>query len=543
MLMGGWVALGLLTAAAARPVAAQQTSAPATPDSAFSLILEGGAVYDGRGGAPFVADVGVRGDRVAGVGDLAGRPAERRLDVRGLAVAPGFIDIHSHAESRIFERPHAENYLHQGVTTALGGQDGRSPYPTGAFLDRLENAPAAIHLGLFVGHGTVRAHVMGNADRAPTEAELAQMQALVEQAMREGAFGLSSGLEYTPGIYAETEELVALARATAPWGGLYISHIRDEGGRLLESVAEVIRVGEEAGVPAQVTHHKVVGPDRWGRSEASLRLIERARARGVDVAGDQYPYAASSTSLTILFPAWSLEGNAEAQQARWREDETRAKLQAGIARHLREERGGDPGTIVMATCAGDPSLNGQSLAGILEERGRPVDVGEAASLAIELHEQGGCQVVLHSMSEADVRQIMRHPWTMIASDGGIPIPGSGVPHPRNYGAFARVLGRYARDGGILSLEEAIRKMTSLPAARLGLDDRGLLRPGAAADLVVFDPDAITDPATFADPHQYATGVRHVFVAGEPVLLDGEVTGARPGRALRKRIGTASGAGH
>ena len=415
----------------------------------------------------------------------------------------------------------------------MGGQDGGSPYPIGAFLDRLENEPAAINLGLFVGHGTVRAHVMGNADRAPTEAELAKMQAIVERAMREGAFGLSSGLEYTPGAYAETDELVALARATAPFGGLYISHIRDEGGHLLESVEEVIRIGEEAGVAAQVTHHKVVGPDRWGGSAASLGLIDEARGRGVDVASDVYPYAASSTGLTILFPSWSLEGDDEARRTRWAEGETRARLQEEIARHLSEERGGDPGTVVMANCAWDASLNGQSLAAILRERGRPPSVEEAAALAIELQEQGGCQVVLHSMSEADVQRILRHPWTMIASDGGIPILGSGVPHPRNYGAFARVLGRYARDGGVLELEEAVRKMTSLPAARLGLDGRGVLQEGALADVVVFDPDAITDHATFASPHQYATGVRHVFVAGEAVLLDGDVTGARPGRALRK----------
>ena len=510
-----------------------QAGAQDPSDVQLDVVLEGGTVYDGTGSAPFVADVGLRGERVAAVGDLSGREADVRLDVRGLAVAPGFIDIHSHADSRILTHSLAENYLRQGVTTAMGGQDGGSPYPIGEFLDRLENEPAAIHLGLFVGHGTVRAHVMGNADRAPTDEELAKMQALVERAMREGAFGLSSGLEYTPGAYAETSELVALAKATAPFGGLYISHIRDEGGRLLESVEEVIQIGEEADVAAQVTHHKVVGPDRWGGSAASLGLIDEARARGVDVGSDVYPYAAASTGLTILFPSWSLEGDEEARRARWAEGETRARLQNEIAQHLEEERGGDPGTVVMANCAWDASRNGKSLADLLREGGRPVDVHEAAALTIELQEKGGCQVVLHSMSEADVRQIMQHPQTMIASDGGIPILGSGVPHPRNYGAFARVLGRYAGDGQVLSLEEAVRKMTSLPASRLGLEGRGVLEEGALADVAVFDPEAITDHATFADPHQYATGVRHVFVAGEAALLDGEVTDARPGRALRK----------
>ena len=507
-------------------VAAQQQ------DTTFTVVLEGGTIYDGSDNAPFTADVGVVGDRIAAVGDLAGRPAERRLDVRGLAVAPGFIDIHSHADGGILARPLAENYLHQGVTTAMGGQDGGSPYPVGDFLRRLDAEPAAINFGLFVGHGTVRARVMGGANRAPTEADLVQMQDLVERALKEGAFGLSAGLEYTPGAYAETDELIALAQVIAPYDGLYIAHIRDEGGRLLESVEETIRVGEAAGVATQVTHHKVVGPDRWGQSAASLALIDSARARGVDAASDVYPYAVSSTGLAIIFPDWSLEGDAEARQARWSDAATREKLQAEIAEHLNEERGGDPGTIVMANCGWDASLNGQSLADILEERGRPVDLKEAAALAIELEEAGGCQVVLHSMSEADVRQIMQHPWTMIASDGGIPALGQGVPHPRNYGAFARVLGHYVRQDGVLSMEEAIRKMTSLPAQRLGLKDRGTLRPGTIADVVVFEPAAVTDHATFAEPHQYATGVVHVFVAGEAVLLGGEVTGARPGHALR-----------
>ena len=455
-------------------------------DTVFTVVLEGGTVYDGSGKAPFTADVGVVGERIAAIGDLSERPAERRLDVRGQAVAPGFIDIHSHADGGLLARPLAENYLRQGVTTAMGGQDGGSPYPIGDFLGRLDAEPAAINLGLFVGHGTVRAQVMGGANRTPTEDELEQMKALVEQAVEEGAFGLSSGLEYTPGAYAETDELVALAQVTAPYEGLYISHIRDEGGRLLESVEETIRVGEAAGVATQVTHHKVVGPDRWGQSAASLALIDSAQARGIDAASDVYPYAASSTGLTILFPDWSLEGDKEARQARWSDAATREKLQAEIAQHLDEERGGDPGTIVMASCGWDASLNGKSLADILAARGRPAGVEAAAALAIELEEKGGCQVVLHSMSEADVRQIMQHPWTMIASDGGIPALGSGVPHPRNYGAFARVLGHYVREEGVLSLEKAIRKMTSLPAARLGLEDRGTLQPGAIADVVVFE---------------------------------------------------------
>ena len=509
-------------------------------NAAFTVILEGGTVYDGLGGDPVVTDVGLRGERIAAIGDLSGQQAGVRIEVQGLAVMPGFIDIHSHASSSSFQnsgiarQPGAENYLRQGVTTVFGGQDGGSAFPIGAFLDQLDAAPAAINFGMFVGHGTIRAQVLGGANRAPTEAELKRMQAMVRTAMQEGAFGLSSGLEYTPGLFATTEELIALAQASAPYNGLYISHIRDEGSKLLESVAEVIRVGEEGGVSAQVTHHKVIGPSRWGNTEASLRLIDEARARGVDVASDQYPYTASSTGLTILFPAWSKEGGQEALVQRMRDTQTRTRLQQEIIDHINAERGGDPSTIVTANCGWDASYNGKSLADILEEQNRPITVAQAADLAMDLQARGGCQGVFHSMSEDDVRRVMQHPMTMISSDGGIPALGVGVPHPRNYGTFARVLGHYVRDQRILSFAEAIRKMTSLPAQRLGLTARGVLRPGAYADLTVLDPATIIDNATFAQPHQYATGVHYVFVNGIAVMRDSTLTNARPGHTLRSQ---------
>jgi dihydroorotase/N-acyl-D-amino-acid deacylase len=482
--------------------------------------------------------VGIAGDSIAAIGDLSEAAAAQRIDVSGLVVAPGFIDIHSHATSSswrwsdIRQRPLAESYLRQGVTTALGGQDGGSPLPISAYLDELEAAGAAINIGLFVGHNTVRSTVMGAVDRAPTGRELERMQALVRQAMDDGAFGLSSGLEYTPGTYAETDELIALARVTAPYRGLYISHIRNEGGQLIESVEEVIQVAEAAGVAGQVTHHKVVGPDRWGNSTASLQRIEAAQARGVDVTSDVYPYAASSTGLTILFPAWSREGGSAALSERLADPDLRARIGDAIASHIDAERGGDPSTIVLSRCAWDASLDGKSLADVLDERGQPVTVQAAAELAMDLQAQGGCRVVLHSMSEEDVRRILQHPTTMVASDGGIPAPGVGAPHPRSYGTFARVLGHHVRSEQVLPLRTAIHKMTGFPAQRLGLAERGILRKGAIADIAVFDPGAISDQATFADPHQFATGVLHVVVAGEFVLHEGAVTGARPGRVLR-----------
>ncbi len=530
-----WPATGGAAAAVLALSSAAVCLGQAADGSRYHLLLEGGTIYDGRGGEPYRADVGIEGDRIAAIGDLEGARAAERLDVSGLAVTPGFIDIHSHAVRGVFRHPLAENYVRQGVTTVIEGPDGSSPLPIGDFLARIDLHPPAINFGLTVGHGTIRGQVMGNEDRAPTEDELEAMKRLVEQAMSEGAFGLSTGLKYVPGAYATTEEVIALARVAARFGGFHVSHMREEGLELLAAVEETIRIGEEGGLPTQLTHHKVVGAPMWGASEQSLALVDAARSRGVDVTIDQYPYTASSTSLSILFPAWSLEGEPEDLLARLRDPDTRARIKAGVVEALRVDRGGGhPKNVVVSQCEWDPSLNGMSLADILARRGDdPDDLEAAAELALELQEKGGFSGIFHAMQEQDVIRIMRHPQTMIASDGGIVAPGEGVPHPRNYGTFARVLGHYARDEGVLSLPEAIRKMSSLPADRLGLADRGRLREGGVADIAVFAVDEIDDPAAFGDPHHYAKGARHVLVGGVFVLLDGEVTGARPGRPLRR----------
>ena len=514
--------------------------AKAPPDTTYTLILSGGSVYDGLGNDPVETDIGIVGERVLAFGDLSTMRAEQRIDVTGQVVSPGFIDIHSHASgtsyrrSGLYRNPDAENYLRQGVTTAIVGQDGTSAFPIGEFLSEVEGRPGAIHIGAMVGHGTIRGMVMGNEDRKPSDRELERMKLMVVQAMEEGAYGLSSGLEYTPGAYADTEELIELARAMAPFGGIYISHIRDEGGQLLESVAETIRIGEEGGVAPQVTHHKVIGNARWGNSVQSLKLIEEARKRGVDAMSDVYPYTASSTGISILFPAWSREGNRAARLARLRDPEKKIFVRNDIIKHIESERGGDPSTIVVANCSWNRSLNGKSLAAILNEREKEPTVANAAELAIELEVNGGCMGVFHSMSEEDVQRIMEHPTTMIASDGGIPTLGAGAPHPRNYGAFARVIARYVRELDALSLAEAIHKMSGMPAARLGLEDRGVLREGAVADIAVWDATLMQDEATFEEPHQYGSGVSYVVVAGELVLSGGVLTGKRPGSVLRAR---------
>jgi dihydroorotase/N-acyl-D-amino-acid deacylase len=505
----------------------------------LDVVLLGGTVYSGLDEAPTIADVGIVGDRIAAIGDLGDRPAELRLDVSGLAVAPGFIDIHSHAlrpdpaRSGIYLWPDAENLIRQGVTSVIGGPDGWSPLPIEDDFVKLEAKPAAVNFGTFVGHGTVRETVVGLEDRPATDDELQRMREEVEKAMRSGAFGLSSGLLYAPGSFAPAEEVIELARVVASYGGIYISHMRNEALGVLDSIEETIRIGEEAGIPAQITHHKVMGAPMWGRSTDTLALVDAANDRGVDVTSDQYPYPASSTGLPAVFPRWSLDGGNTALRARLDDPEQRARVKEGIVYAMVNERGGnDPSKVALANCQWDPSLNGLNLAEVLRQREIAVNIENAAELIMDLQYAGGCICVYHAMSMQDVERIMQHPKTMIASDGGIMAPGDLRPHPRNYGTNAKVLGHYVRERGVLSLSEAIYKMSRMPADRINLSDRGRVEIGAWADITVFDPDTIIDRATFEDPHQYAEGVHHVFINGQAVLLDKDMTGVRPGRVLR-----------
>jgi N-acyl-D-amino-acid deacylase len=500
----------------------------------LDVLIKGGRVVDGTG-APWVrADVAVRGDAIVAVAPRIDEPARRTIDAAGRVVAPAFIDVHTHARRGIFEVPTAENYVRQGVATLVDGQDGSSPLPLGEFLARVEALRPAVNFASLVGHGTVREAAMGAAGRAPSAPELARMQELVRGAMRDGAFGLSTGLFYVPGTFARTDEVVALARVAGEMGGVHVSHVRDEAAGIVASVAETIAVGEEGHLPTQVTHHKVIGRASWGRSRDTLRLLEEARRRGVDATADAYPYTASSTGLAAaLLPAWALEGGSFALRQRLSSPPTRTRIREVVVGKIRDERGGgDPANVRIAACAFDPSIEGKTLADILAERGREATVENAADLALEIVERGGASGVFHAIAEEDVERILASPLTMVASDGEVPVFGRGAPHPRSYGTFARVLAVYVREKGLLTLEEAVRKMTSLPAARLGLPDRGLVRPGMKADLVVFDPATVRDRATFERPHQYAEGVALVVVNGEVVLEGDRMTAARPGRVLR-----------
>ncbi|HUH12827.1 MAG TPA: D-aminoacylase [Longimicrobiales bacterium] len=507
--------------------------AAAAQQQPYDLLLQGARVVDGTGNPWYRADIAIRGDTIVAIGHNLDGAARRTVDVSGDVVAPGFIDVHTHARRGIDQVPTAANYIRQGVTTVIEGPDGSSPLPIAEFLAGLDALPKSVNIATFIGQGSVRSEVIGSEDRPATPAELARMRALVEQGMREGAFGLSSGLFYVPGTFTPTEEVIELAKVAGRLGGIYISHMRDEASGLLASVRETIRIGEEGGLPTQMTHHKVVGPGNWGASTETLRLVDEARARGVDVTIDQYPYTASSTSIaSALLPAWALEGGRRATLERLADPATRARVKAASTDIIRLERGGgDPENVQIARCDWDPSLAGQDLAQVTRMRGMEPTLENAAEAVLWITEQGGCQGIFHAMTEDDLERILRHPTTMVASDGEIPIFGERHPHPRSYGTFARVLGLYVRERGTLPLEEAVRKMTSLPAQRLGLTDRGLLRPGMRADLVVFDPATVRDRATFEDPHRYAEGVSLVMVNGEVVLDGEEVTQARPGRVL------------
>ena len=498
----------------------------------YDVLISNGKVYDGAANPWFYADIGIKGDTIVAIGKLTSATATQRIDARGMAVAPGFIDIHSHGRSGLQSVPTAENYLREGVTTIIEGPDGNSPLPLKPFFDKLTAHPVSINLASFVGHGTVRSHVMGLVNRQATPEELDNMRELVRQAMLDGAVGLSNGLFYVPANYANTEEVIALAKVVGPMGGFHESHMRDEADNILDAVRETIRIGEEGGLPTQITHHKIIGTRNWGRSVETLKLVEEARARGVDVSIDQYPYTASSTGIAALFPQWSQEGGQKSLVERLSAPVSRAKIKAEIVSNLEVGRGGgDPKNVVIVNCGFDASLAGKSLADLTRERGVPVNFDNAAETAIALQTKGSCGAVYHAISEPDVERIMKSPYTMIASDGDIPVFGKAAPHPRSYGTFARVLGVYVRERHVITMEEAIHKMSGMPAARLNLADRGLLKPGMKADIVVFDPDKVIDKSTFENPHQYSVGFRDVLVNGKFALRDDAVTADRPGRVL------------
>ena len=506
---------------------------PGAQSPTYDLLIKNGRIVDGTGSPWYRGDLAVRGDTIARIAPRIDAPATRVVDAAGKVVAPGFIDPHTHARRGIFQVPTADNYVRQGVTTLTEGPDGSSPLPIKPFLERIAATHITPNFALFVGQGTIRDQVIGPVNRKATEAEIEKMRGLVRQGMEDGAFGLSSGLFYVPGTFTPTAEVVELAKVAGRMGGIYISHMRDEASGVLDSVRETIEIGEKGGLPTQVTHHKIIGKANWGRSADTLKLIDEARARGVDATLDQYPYTASSTGIaSALMPAWALEGSREAVVKRLQTPAMRSEVRKETARLLLEERGGgDPQNVQLARCDWDASLAGKRLGDVTKGRGLEPTIDNAAETVLWIVDRGGCQGIFHAINEDDLQRILRHPATMIGSDGEVPIFGQVSPHPRSYGTFVRVLGRYARDLKVITLEDAVHKMSAFPAQRIGLADRGVLREGLKADIAVFDPATVADRATFEQPHQYAVGVAQVIVNGQIAFEDGKMTAARPGRIL------------
>ena len=493
-------------------------------ENKWDLVIRNASIYDGSGAPSREGDLAIKGDRIGGFGAVEGA-SSREIDARGRAVAPGFIDVHSHDDFAVFITPDMEFKTMQGVTTDVVGNCGlgASPYRTATsmfasmrnsgsvpawegypgYLDTIDRNPPSLNVAVLVGHGSIRHGAMGNADREPTREEFAQMRKWLRDALEAGVVGLSTGLIYEPGRYARTEEIIELAREMAETGGLYASHMRNEAGGLLDSIRETIRIGEEAGVPIQISHHKASGRENWGMVRDSLRLIEEARARGIDVTADQYPYTSGSTILAAVLQNRAFD-DGQGPMGRVPGDKVQF---ASMPRH--------------------PEREGMTLKQFCDEWG----VSERAAAERIIAEEGGDAVVIvGTMDEADVRTVLRHPTTMIGSDG---IAAGSRPHPRLYGTFPRVLGHYARDERLMSVAEAVHRMTGMPAEKFKLAERGFVRVGYFADLVIFDPASIADVGTYENPRQYPNGLSHVFVNGTAIVAEGKHTGARPGRALRR----------
>jgi len=504
----------------------------------YDVLVQGGTVYDGTGAPGVAADVGIVGGRIVAIGALAGAGARTRLDARGLAVAPGFIDFHSHADGTLFDDPNAESVLRQGVTTVVAGQDGFSRAPRlGAFFEAVEHLSPAVNVASMIGLGTVRESVIGEQNRPATPAELARMVALVEAALAEGACGASSGLEYTPGAFASLEELIALCRPLGARGLVYATHLRNEDERLLEAIDEAIAIARGAGCPLHLSHLKTSGPRNWGKLDQVFARLEQARTvERVDLSFDRYPYTAYQTTLTNLFPAWSRDGGADAFLARLSDPVMGERLRAAAMAKVESLGGWDNVMVSAVAHAADRAAEGQRLGGYAAALGAsPYET----AVGLLQRSRGEVGMVGFAMSEENLVRLISHPLWMAASDGSaVALEGAarrGHPHPRSLGTFARVLGVYVREKKVLTLAQAIHKLSGFPAARARLKDRGLLAPGMAADVVVFDPGSVADQATYSQPFAYATGVRAVLVNGALALRDGERGPHRAGRALRLTV--------
>lgn len=509
----------------------------------FDILIKNGTVIDGTGKAGVLTNVGIANGRIKAIGKLERATAKATVDASGKVVCPGFIDLHSHADRGILQFRGAENYIRQGVTTLLCGNCGSSPIDVGEYFRKLRNGGTGPNIALLIGHGSVRMEVMGRINAPPSETQRAEMQRLVRAAMKAGAVGLSTSLRYGPGAYADTDEIVALTREIAPFGGFYATHMRDEGTRIMAAIEESLEIGRRAKVPVHISHHKISSASVFGLTRLTLERIEKSRKAGVDVTLDQYPYGAGSGGVSLYVPQASLSGGLDAFKKRIADPQQKERILAAVEELLvrkiyesGQETADPENTIIalnriqIARATHDPSLEGKYLPQILKERKQKITLRNGAELLIELvgHGVGGINHTLEDQPGGDVDRVMLHPLTAVASDGSVFEFGAGNPHPRSYGCFPRVLGHYVRERKLLTLERAIHKMTALPARRFGWKDRGRIENGAWADIVVFNPQTVSDKATFIKPHQYSEGIEEVIVRGRFVLKRGTMTGELPG---------------
>jgi N-acyl-D-amino-acid deacylase len=508
----------------------------------YTVVIRGGRVVDGTGNPAYFADVAVRDGKIAAVGKLSGA-AQTEIEANGMIVAPGFIDVHTHAED-IAEVPLAENFVRMGVTTIVTGNCGSSALDVAEFFRLLEATGVSVNVATLIGHNSIRSAAMnGSFDRVPTAAEVATMKSFVVKAMKDGAVGLSTGLIYLPGTFAKTEEIIELAKVVAASEGIYASHLRSESAEIFTALEELFRIAREARVRAQLSHLKLATKPVWGQADKVLAALEQARASGLDITQDQYVYAASSTGFSMLVPEWARQGGPDKFRERMRRPAEKAQVIAEMKDKLHRGQREDYAYAVIADYLPDRTLNGLTIVEAAKVRRGSDSLDDQIELILDLEQQGGATGVFHGISEEDLRKFLAHPNTMIGSDSGVRRFGEGVPHPRGYGNNARVLARYVRELKLLRLEDAIRRMTSLPATTYRLKDRGQLREGAWADIVVFDPETVQDNATYKEPHQYPSGIQYVFVNGVLVAKNGQHTLASPGRPLRQRLADSANRHH
>ena len=504
------------------------------PNITYDLVILNGDVFEGSQKTPILSkDIGVIGDKIVTLGKIRNPKAKRIIDAKGLVVSPGFIDLHAHLEP-IFTLSDCESHIRQGVTTSLGGPDGRGPLPFGHYLDSLSQLGVGMNVGFLAGHNSIRSEVMNLDNRAPTAEELETMKEHVAKAMEEGAFGLSTGLKYLPGNFSKVDEVITLSKEASKRGGIYTSHLRDEGLTLFASVAEAIEIAEKAAIHVVLTHHKVIGKPMWGKSNQTLAMVDEARNRGLNIVMDQYPYNASYTGISVLIPSWARAGGNKAFIERLRNKKLRDSIKKGIIYNILNDRGGDDlDRVQFAKVNWMPELEGKTLKYWCELKGLKPTLNNGAELVIEAQSNGGASCVFHAMDEKDVVNIMKHPQTMIASDGRLVKLGDGHPHPRWYGTFPRVLGKYVREEGVLTLEEALFKMTVFPAQMMGLKDRGKIAEGMKADITIFNPQTVIDLATFEKPHQYSKGIQYVLINGKLAVDATTFFPIKSGVVLRK----------